>query len=764
MKSLVFKTNFYFFLLLTSYGISQNNLALNSKVEVNSISEKFPAENIVDGSEKTFWSNEGESKESLVTIILPGATEIKSIGIFLEGEKNLPIRSFEIQTLLNGQWKEVKKISNNKQLYKELLFETPILTDRIRVWIDSVTPVKVKEIKIFGEKYIDDDLGQVKKILVNQSGYNLNMPKRFTAPDIPDGTPFKIVSASAEKRLYKGTVKQNIGDFSNFNPESSDEFKIVIDSLSSYSFRIAPYWIERVTYQNMLDFMIGARHYVGSSKEIRRLSWAWRDGDFFNWALQSLVSLYLSNPEVFKDLERKIEYIPNKSYPENYHGKWGVLEPYKASSPDIVKLIHWDVDVKVTQGLEHEMQKAELAYFLYAFPFLKQWLPNQNFEVVYEYVKNKWTKDSVSVASTTQYDRSPEHNLLKLKTKLGSTKGELPPGFSVIPNLLMYEVAKRQKEKDSEKYFKAAYQQVDWMINNLDWQDPDTTKGQRMSEHITMRALAFFYNQYPEKSPAGLYAKVKSWAEVAVSRSKNMWDFRKYTDQGDWVPAGWNETGNVLGFPASAVSAMSVLKDESLNRSLEILAWSHIDNAFGRNPTGRHFSYNAPKEIEGVEQGWYSFHRGGIGQLEDVRFVFDGSPKTNHYPNHPEIGNLGWTEGWVQFNTAFNLSMAYLTNYYTDIDLKQIGSNSFRIELKAPVNMDEDKLDKVEVTVKSKNDYIKVLLEEESPYSKLLIGTFSVEKDNVEKHDNILQVGSGDLINVSYGLGFFRKSDSLKIN
>ena len=228
-------------------------------------------------------------------------------------------------------------------------------------------------------------------------------------------------------------------------------------------------------------------------------------------------------------------------------GKWGSLEPYDENAPDIVKLIHWDVDVKISQQLEHEHQKAELAHFLYAFPYLKQWLPQQNFEIVYNYLKEKWIKADVSKRSTSQYDKSPEHNLLSLKTKLGTTKGELPPGHSVIPNLMMYEVAKKQGEPDAGKYFNAAYQQMTWMIANLDWNNPLTTKGQRMSEHITMRAFAYFYHQYPNKRPKGLFEKVEKWAEIAISRSYNMWDFRKYTEDDDWVPAGWNETGKYIG-------------------------------------------------------------------------------------------------------------------------------------------------------------------------------------------------------------------------
>ena len=62
-------------------------------------------------------------------------------------------------------------------------------------------------------------------------------------------------------------------------------------------------------------------------------------------------------------------------------------------------------------------------------------------------------KPSVTKASTSQYDKSPEHNLLALKTKLGTFKGELPPGHSVIPNLMMYEVAKRQGRNRCRKIF-----------------------------------------------------------------------------------------------------------------------------------------------------------------------------------------------------------------------------------------------------------------------------------------------------------------------
>ena len=249
-------------------------------------------------------------------------------------------------------------------------FEDPILNDRLRLMLRNQQSVKVREIEVYGKGYMAEEATPVKKILVNQSGYNLNQPKRFTAPHTANNTSFSIVNKRTRKIEFQGTVENNIGDFTAFNPTSKDEYFAQIDTSTSFPFRFGPYWLERVTYQNMVDFMIGARHFVGTTNKIRRLSWAWRDGDFFNWALQSLIAQYLSNPEAYKRLPQKINYVDNNTFPAEYKGKWGTLEPYKENAPDIVKLIHWDVDVKISQQLEHEHQKAELAHFLYAYPYL----------------------------------------------------------------------------------------------------------------------------------------------------------------------------------------------------------------------------------------------------------------------------------------------------------------------------------------------------------------------------------------------------------
>jgi len=562
-------------------------------------------------------------------------------------------------------------------------------------------------------------------IYLNQSGFNLGKPKRFTAPTLPDGTSFQVLNKVTGKAVYEGTIERHLGDFSNCNPESSDEFVVRVGGLVSFPFRIGHGWLERVTYQNAVDFMIDSRHYVGTYKRPCVGSFGWRDDHHFAFELRTLVPQYLSNPVAYQRMPSQV------TYPESQAGLWGALEPYKEDAPDVVKLIHWGADVTVTRKLTHEFLKGELAYFLYAWPWLKRWLPEQNYQAVLQYALSTWEQPKAD--RKYPYDRSPEHNLFALKTRLGTTKGELPPGHSVMPNLLMYEVARRDKLPDAEKFFNAAHRQVRWMVENLDWEDPRTTKGQRMSEHVTMTGLACFLQLHPDRAPAGLRKKIVDWARVAVRRSDNMWDFRRLTDDGQWTPSGekptmWNEPGNVVGFPACALAAAPLVDDVKLKTRLHELATSHMDNCFGRNPCGRHFSYDAPRDIEGCDLGWYSHLPGGIGKLGEARFVLDGAPKHVHYPYNPGAGNYGWTEGWVNFNTAFNLSLAYMAKADTELTLHQKGA-AVVVRLHAPLNFDYERTETARVELHFEDGSSQeVTLHEESLNSPFFIGSLTPQK------------------------------------
>ena len=138
---------------------------------------------------------------------------------------------------------------------------------------------------------------------------------------------------------------------------------------------------------------------------------------------------------------------------------------------------------------------------------------------------------------TYPYDQSQGHDLFALKTKLGSTKGELPPGASIEPNLLMHAVAVRGGLPKAGRHLDAAVAQAAWIVENLDRNNPQTTKGQRVSEFITMTGLAHLLQAHPDRAPAGLAKKIEDWATVVIRRSTNLWDFRKLDDRPPHSPA-----------------------------------------------------------------------------------------------------------------------------------------------------------------------------------------------------------------------------------
>jgi hypothetical protein len=532
-------------------------------VRASSTHEKYAPEKAIDGviSDASRWVSATSEDPAWLELNLGVTGPLAGIHLFSGFGEGSPIESFTIQFWKDGQWVEIPSavVTGNQATALAMPFDATVdvITDRLRLWVTRSpnNMARVKEIIVWPGPDAMPPLpamaagpspqAAIAPVYLNQSGFNLGKPKRFTAPTLDDGTPFSVLPASGGDALFTGKMNGHIGDFSAFNPTDDREYVVEAGGLRSVPFKVGLWWLERVSYQNTIDFMIDSRHYVGNYTQPCGGSFSWRDDHHFAWVLHTLVPQYLSNPSAYDRMPRQVEYVPSDGR------RWGKLEAYKPEAPDIVKLIHWGADVIVTQGLTHEHLKAQLAYFLYAWPVLEPYLPPQNYEVVKEFAFRTWALPGKD--RNYPYDESPEHNLLALKTRIGNTKGAYPPGFSVQPNLLMYEVAKRENRPDAEVYFKAAHDQAAWMIANLDWEDPQVTKGQRMSEFLTMTGLAHFQREYPDRAPAGLREKIEAWVKVAVRRSENLWDFRKLGDD-QWVPTGqhvtmWNEVGNVVGFP-----------------------------------------------------------------------------------------------------------------------------------------------------------------------------------------------------------------------
>ncbi len=732
----------------------------------------------VDGlvTEESTWISAPGAGPAWLEVRFPAATTLAGVHVFTGFDPTTVIRDLVVQFWRDGAWVDVPsaRISGNQRLAFSLAFDDTLVvtTDRLRLWITSTGDgaARVKELVVWpaagggmppiiaeGTESAPDEV--IPRIYLNQSGFNRGEPKRFTAPTVADGTDFVVRRASGGEPVFRGTIAQGRGDFSAFDPASADEFVVEAGGHRSVPFRIGHWWLERVTYQRSIDFMVDSRHYVGNWRDICRGSFSWRDDHHFGWVLHTLVPQYLSNPSAYERMPRQVSYEAPDA-----RKLWGTLEPYREDAPDIVKLIHWGADVVVTQKLTHEHLKAQLAYFLYAWPWIEAWLPAQNYAAVRDYAFATWAQTTCDRAYP--YDESPEHDLFALKTKLGTTKGAYPPGFSVQPNLLMYAVARREGRPDAERFLEAAHRQVAWMIANLDWEDPQTTKGQRMSEFLTVAGLVHFLKEYPDRAPAGLREKLDAWSRVALRRSENLWDFRRLTDDGGWVPTGpartmWNEPGNVLGLPGPLLAVYPFIDDASRRARLEQVAYAHFDNGFGRNPTGRHFSYDAARELEGVEFGWYSFHHGGIGQLEKARFVIDGAPKTQHYPYHPEVGNVGWTEGWVQFNAAFNQSLAWLAHHETSVTVRREDSDLV-VQLTAPLNFDYARVETGRVRVTTSNgDTEWVTVTEDGPDARTLTGRLRLAPDATARvDDGVLSTPRGASATAAYGFGFLARSAS----
>jgi len=435
------------------------------------------------------------------------------------------------------------------------------------------------------------------------------------------------------------------------------------------------------------------------------------------------------------------------------------------------------VDIYLRGKVNHTLLKEQLAYFLYAYPMLKQYIPENVYQEARDYLFGIWG-DSAN-DRWRWHDIDHDANLFQTYTIIGTGKGQFPPGHSIAPNLMLYEVAKREGRGDAKKYWDAAYKQTEWILAHVDWQDPATTKGQRMNEYVTLQNLGYFLQQYPSTCPKGLAKKIADWARTIVPRGDNLWDFRKYSPS-KWVipdikpasdptfnPKGsFNEPGNIAGFPAAALIAKAVVQDKTLQHQLDVLAVGQIDNVFGRNPAGRHYSYDALSDFVGADLPWFQELEGGAGMLQTVRGVLDGSPKEEMYPYKPYGGDPGHTEGWVTFNTAWIEGIAYRNHDLTHLELldehfqqtlkKVPQSAQLGLRLAAPLNLDPSIKEKAQLSVAKNGIPMGTIdLEEE--------GTDGLFFKGLVKLNEFTALKKGDVLTFAYGLGQFAKQVSVSI-
>lgn len=182
-----------------------------------------------------------------------------------------------------------------------------------------------------------------------------------------------------------------------------------------------------------------------------------------------------------------------------------------------------------------------------------------------------------------------------------------------------------------------------------------------MSEFRTIIGLVWFLERHPDEAPAGLKEKITAWARVAVARSANLWDFRRYDLQEHWSIPLLNEPGNLLGFTAAALAASWVIDDPVLRARLRELAFAQTDAVFGRNPL-RVAGVSFPAQgFPDVERGWPIRYQDNVcARLETTRGSISASCGTEFYPYQPESRRFRHSEGWVNYNAAWNVALAYV--------------------------------------------------------------------------------------------------------
>jgi len=605
-------------------------------------------------------------------------------------------------------------------------------------------------------------------VIANQTGFNLGQAKRFTAPKADDGDAFAITDDDGAKR-YSGTITAHVGDFTAFNPSDTGPFTITVTGEAgtgtSFPFGIGADWMERVTYQRAVDFMTDVRCFYGDLSKATFGGTAsdclagvgWRDSHQMSFELPSMIDLFLANPSVFEHITD-----PDATFT-------GVRYPLAADAPELVRLISWGAELYLKGQVNHTLLKEQLAAFLYAYPSLSQWIPVGLYDEVRDYLFPIWgdtAKDRYAWHDYTAHTA----DLFQTYTQIGTGKGEFPVGHSILPNLQMWQVAQRESRADADRYLTAAIDQATWIVDNVDPADPAVTKGQRQAEYHLMTNLALLADMVPaDRVPAQLASFASAWADTAIGRSDNMWDFRKYSDDRWTIPSFTggsskdpNETGNVLGFPAAALAAVHIIGDGRTADRLREIAVAQVDDIFGRNPTDRASSYRgatADYGFEGIDLGWYSEFQGGNGKLQGARGVFDGSPKNAHYPYNPGLGNPGHSEGWVTFNTAWLEALAWRAYDDTAITLaasEAAPAGSVTVSLRAPLNMNTSGGNTGTVSVAVNG----------APRSTAVVTQTAVNGLDYRATLDLAPLGvkDGDVVTVSYGLGYFARSAQLTVS
>lgn len=697
---------------LTSMA-DDTNLASQARVTSSSTMEGSKAGSVADGlvSDESRWLAASGDSAPWVELSFPKPVKIGAIDVF-SGWKDEPgLDAFNLTFEVDGKQvgPDEAKVRNNRENARRV--ETDLRkVSKLRLTLVKPGPGRIREIAVYESREAMVSAGLKGNVLpaipidrtkhqlgVNQVGYVTTGPKRFSAPLSPDGTHFSLRVAGSPAILHEGVIRGGVGDFSAFRPEDSTvHYVIDVRGAPLKDGESDPFLIRRNLYQEQfwqpaVDFLIDSRSVVATHPSAYG-GCPWRDGTYYDAIIPSLALFYLSDRGQVEAMPRQIDWAAEKAKVMDPAFKFdsknpcaeGVmetvrnyyqLEPPKADAPDVVKLIHWGAGFYLLNPATldpsgdpdkrriHSQTVEQVAYVLWAWPVLKQWLPESFYQKCRDFCFENW-KPSLEIDKWWDPKTYLSLEQISEKNPMGGLlhpyKGRHAPGHSIVPNLLMHEVAKREGRGDASIYLDAAVKQADWCVRNLDWNDPRTTKGQRMSEHRTIPNLVWMLQRYPKESPPGLKAKIQDWAKVAVSRADNAWDFRRYDLGTEWTIPKLSDVGNSASLSAIAISASWVVDDPKLRHRLEELAIASVDHLFGRNPRLAAAPNHPEMGFPEIERGWPKSHPNNIcARLELCRGSISSLAGSEMYPFNPE-GGYRHAEGWVNYGASWCISLAYL--------------------------------------------------------------------------------------------------------
>lgn len=699
------------------------NLASGASVSASSSQPSYPAGSAIDGvvSDPSRWLPLESDQSSWIELSFPSPVDFEVIDLFSGWKKEVGLRDFDLTLEVAGKWVapvEGRVRENGAPVLRLEIKGRGVSKLKLAVkQSERSNFAKIREIAIYAnaEAMVTEGLKgpalptpkvdrSIHQVALNQVGYRTSGPKRFTAPLSPDGSHFEIHAKDDSVILHRGVIEGGVGDFSAFRPnDPAARYVVEVRGGSLGDGKSGPFMIREDFYQaefwqSAVDFLIDSRSVVGTHPSAYG-GCPWRDGTHYDAIVPSLVIFYLADSKRVDAMPRQIDWEADKArvlsadfkFDAKTPGSEGVmdavknyyaLEAPKSDAPDVVKMIHWGAGFYLVNPATkdpsgdpdgrriHTQTVEQIAYVVWAWPTLKQWLPQSFYDKCRDFCFANWKK-SLEVdrwwGATTYLKAADIVGKNPMGGLLHPYKGRHAPGHSIVPNLLMHEVAKREKRDDAEVYMNAAVQQTEWIIQNLDWNDPRTTKGQRMSEHRTIPNLVWFLQKYPDKAPRGLKEKITEWAKVAVKRSDNMWDFRRYDLENEWSIPKLNDVGNSLSLPAIATAASWVVDDPALKRRLEEIAVASVDHVFGRSPALAASAAHPENGFPEIERGWPKSHPANVcARLELCRATFCSSAGTEMYPFNPE-GGLRHAEGWVNYGACWCISLAYLQ---FDVDVK----------------------------------------------------------------------------------------------